>query len=63
MISLENPGSRKQGRPKMKWTDRIAKDLTSCHVSENDTSDRAKSMENSRKADNNAKEEEGEKPI
>ncbi|KAL4721200.1 hypothetical protein ACJJTC_016440 [Scirpophaga incertulas] len=42
---------RPRGRPKTRWTDVVRKDLQSCNVSEEDTSDRAKWRRKTRKAD------------
>ncbi|KAL4710208.1 hypothetical protein ACJJTC_005381 [Scirpophaga incertulas] len=44
-------GVRPRGRPKTRWTDVVRKDLQSCNVSEEDTSDRAKWRRKTRKAD------------
>ncbi|KAL4714897.1 hypothetical protein ACJJTC_012569 [Scirpophaga incertulas] len=49
--NLEIPGVRPRGRPKTRWTDVVRKDLQSCNVSEEDTSDRAKWRRKTRKAD------------
>ncbi|KAL4719250.1 hypothetical protein ACJJTC_018730 [Scirpophaga incertulas] len=42
---------RPRGRPKTRLTDVVRKDLQSCNVSEEDTSDRAKWRRKTRKAD------------
>ncbi|KAL0833035.1 hypothetical protein ABMA28_001153 [Loxostege sticticalis] len=45
------PGQRRRGRPKLRWSSIIKKDLESCDLTEDDVQDRAKWRKNSRKAD------------
>lgn len=48
---LNIPGTRPRGRPKSRWLDVVKKDMSSCEVTESDTSNRAKWKDKTRKAD------------
>ncbi|KAJ2943370.1 hypothetical protein O0L34_g12180 [Tuta absoluta] len=51
VANLNTRGIRRRGRPKTRWLDVIRKDMSSCDVTEEDTSNRAKWREKTRKAD------------
>lgn len=51
VANLNMQGVRRRGRPKTRWLDVVRKDLSSCGVTESDTSNRAKWKEKTKKAD------------
>lgn len=55
ILGLKNFECRNRGKSKMRCTDHITKDLRSCHVSEKDTSNRAKRRLSTRKTDSTIK--------
>ena len=48
---MEIEGKRPRGRPKRRWMDAIRDDMKACHVTEDDTADREKWKQKTRKAD------------